>query len=77
MKTYNDFISEAAVKPTAPATKFCCPTFKKAVQEGTDNDGSGPAINSSSSNLNSKSVYYEIGSISTPIKFCPWCGAKK
>lgn len=44
---------------------YCCANFRKANDEGTDNEQYGPAISG-----------YQIGIINDLIKFCPWCGQR-
>jgi len=70
-------IEDAITKPPhrkariMPQTKQpemrCCDEMKHAVQSGTDRSLCGPAIHFTLGALT-------IGSIPTPVKFCPWCG---
>lgn len=48
---------------------FCCNDFYFATQRDSDNEGYGKLLYRLS-----KQGEWLIGSMSDPIKFCPWCG---
>ena len=56
------------MQPTTE-TENCCDTFRRAVEEDTDNEGYEALAHYSDDG----SVV--MGSNLPPIKFCPWCGA--
>ena len=52
---------------------FCtCDEFKKALEDGIDNEGYMAAIIPNDEDKNK----FEIGCLDAPINFCPWCGKK-
>ena len=49
---------------------FCCAFFRRATQDGTDNDGYASAI------IGLDDVPWSIGSVAEPLRLCPWCGER-
>jgi len=54
-----------------PLIVGCCEIWRKALTDGTDNEGWGALIH-----IRSRKKAY-IGSIKQAAKFCPWCGTKR
>jgi hypothetical protein len=48
---------------------FCCPEFRAAQQEGTDNEGYCAIISYDGQT-------WGFNSSVPPISFCPWCGKR-
>lgn len=55
----------------------CCETFREALKPGTDNEGFGPLIYDGRQDYPMQYGEWLAGSISKPIRFCPWCGKPK
>lgn len=56
-----------------PSEEQCCNAWSKAQQPGTDNEMYGQLLR----NYGGASNDWHIGCDLPPVKFCPWCGAKK
>lgn len=55
-------------------SNFCCETFKKSTESGSDNECYGSLTYW---NKYKTIPCYEMGSLNEKINFCPWCGDKK
>ncbi len=51
----------------------CCEVMGVAVRQGSDNEGYSAAVWPPDSEDGDGD--WQIGTIPTPIRFCPWCGA--
>ena len=66
----------AGIGRTMAKIVYCCDSWKKAINEGTDTDGYGPLIQD---HRRMYGIFYgpSIGMNLPDIQFCPWCGDKK
>lgn len=59
----------------------CCKHWRRAQEEGTDNEGYGSLIYDMSHDrerpVEEKYIGCSVSSDLPPVRFCPWCGDEK
>jgi hypothetical protein len=68
--------------PASVSTDQCCEGWAHAQHSGTDNEGYGRLLYDCANPQwrvapRTKPPEWQMGSGLPPVKFCPWCGAKK